>query len=97
MNDPLPILYERGLLTDLDLHFARFMNRLAGEPPPLPAGEGLVVRVSLELAAALASHATGQGDICVNLRQWARRWIAIAGTSPARRNKSSANRCSYSQ
>ncbi len=33
MNDPLPVLYERGLLTDLDLHFARFMSRLASDPP----------------------------------------------------------------
>ena len=41
---------------------ARFMNRLAGGAPP-------------ELAlAALASHASGQGDILINLRQWARRW-----------------------
>ncbi|MDG4596352.1 MAG: exodeoxyribonuclease V subunit alpha [Candidatus Contendobacter sp.] len=83
MNDPLPILYERGLLTDLDLHFARFMNRLAGAGSPLPPGEGLGMRVALELAAALASHATGQGDICVNLRQWARRWTVMAGEAPA--------------
>ncbi len=72
MNDPLPILSERGLLTDLDLHFARFMNRLASGGSP-----------ELALAAALASHATGQGDICVNLRQWARRWTAMAGETPA--------------
>ena len=71
MNDPLPILHESGLLTDLDLHFARFMNRLAGGGSP-----------ELALAAALASHATGQGDICINLRQWARRWTAIAGEPP---------------
>ncbi|MFZ1639962.1 MAG: exodeoxyribonuclease V subunit alpha [Candidatus Contendobacter sp.] len=87
MNDPLPFLHERGLLTDLDLHFARFMARLAGGQPsensPRPAGEGLGVRESLELAAALASHATGQGDICINLRQWARRWNAMAGETPA--------------
>ncbi|MCU0809162.1 MAG: exodeoxyribonuclease V subunit alpha [Candidatus Contendobacter sp.] len=83
MNDPLPLLYERSLLTDLDLHFARLMARLASENSPLPLGEGLGVRESLELAAALASHATGQGDICVNLRQWARRWTLVAGETPA--------------
>ncbi|MDG4555900.1 MAG: exodeoxyribonuclease V subunit alpha [Candidatus Contendobacter sp.] len=82
MNDPLSILYERGSLTDLDLHFARFMSRLAGASSPLQPGEGLGVRVALELAAALASHATGQGDICVNLRQWARRWTVMAGEAP---------------
>lgn len=84
--DPLPALYDLGLLTDLDLHFARFASRLAGgesaENAPRPAGEGLGARESLELAAALASHATGQGDICVNLRQWAWRWNASA-TEPA--------------
>jgi exodeoxyribonuclease V alpha subunit len=63
---------EQGLLTDLDRHFARFMSRLAGGPSP-----------ELELAAALASHATGQGDICINLRQWARRarWSGAAAES----------------
>lgn len=67
----LALLFQRELLSDLDLHFARFMERLAGGNTP-----------ELALAAALASHATGQGDICVNLRQWARRWKAIAGESP---------------
>ena len=72
VTDPLRLLHGQGLLTDLDLHFARFMERLAGGNSP-----------KLALAAALASHATGQGDICVNLRQWARRWAAIAGKTPA--------------
>jgi len=79
-NDTLPVLYEQGLLTDLDLHFARFMSRLAsggsGESGPRPTESGAETREWLELAAALTSHATGQGDICVNLRQWARRWNA---------------------
>ncbi len=65
-NDPLPTLYAQGALSDLDMHFARFMERLAG-------GRSR----ELALAAALASHATGQGDICVNLRQWLRRWEAM--------------------
>lgn len=67
MCDPLAVLAERGLLSALDQHFARFVVRLAGGDAP-----------ALALAAALASHATGQGDICVNLRQWARRWQALA-------------------
>jgi exodeoxyribonuclease V alpha subunit len=70
VDETLPVLHGQGLLTDLDRHFARFMNRLAGGGSP-----------ELELAAALASHATGQGDICVNLRQWARRWNAAAAGS----------------
>lgn len=65
-NDPLSLLHAQGALTDLDVHFARFIERLAGGDAP-----------QLALAAALASHATGQGDICVNLRQWARRWQAL--------------------
>ncbi len=65
-HDLLPMLHQQGTLNDLDVHFARFMERLAG-------GDSS----ALALAAALASHATGQGDICVNLRQWARRWQAM--------------------
>ncbi|MGB5063981.1 MAG: hypothetical protein WBQ37_09490, partial [Candidatus Competibacter sp.] len=61
-SSALSVLYEQGSLTDLDVHFARFMNRLADGGSP-----------ELALAAALASHASGQGDICINLRQWARR------------------------
>jgi len=104
-TDFLPILHEQGQLTELDLHFARFMSRLAGGEPaesaPRSAGAvsgtgestdepandalgsaraALEPRQSLELAAALASHATGQGDICVNLRQWAWRWNAGSAT-----------------
>jgi len=70
-HDPLTALIERGLLSELDRYFARFVARLAGGGSP-----------ELALAAALASHATGQGDICVNLRQWARRWHALAGETP---------------
>lgn len=77
VNEVLPILHGQGLLTDLDLHFARFICRLAGAEPsensPLTQGEGLGVRASLALAAALASHATGQGDVCIHLPQWVRR------------------------
>ncbi len=67
VSDALPVLHGLGMLTDLDWYFARFMERLAGGASP-----------ELALAAALASHATGQGDICVNLRQWAQRWKIMA-------------------
>lgn len=71
--DPVAILHASGFLTDLDRHFARLMTQLAGAAST----------PELALAAALASHASGQGDICVNLRQWGRRWLAVAGATPA--------------
>ncbi len=43
-------------LTEIDIHFARFMSNLAKNDSP-----------ELQLAAALASHATGEGHICINL------------------------------
>ena len=72
VESALILAHERGLLSDLDLHFARFLNRLAGDGSP-----------ELAWAAALASHATGQGDICVNLPQWLRRTLSIAGREAA--------------
>lgn len=62
----LQCLHDQGALSDLDVHFAHFMERLAG-------GNA----AELALAAALASHATAQGDICLNLRQWIRRTQAL--------------------
>ena len=55
MNDCLPALRERGLLTDLDGHFARFMARLATESAPRSAEEASAIKAGafLELAAAL--------------------------------------------
>ena len=64
--DALALLHAQGAVSDLDLHFARFIERLTASAAP-----------ELALAAALASHATAQGDICVNLGQWARRWAAL--------------------
>ncbi|MDY6837412.1 MAG: exodeoxyribonuclease V subunit alpha [Thermodesulfobacteriota bacterium] len=49
-------LCEGGILSQLDVHFARFMARLAGTQAP-----------ELRLAAALASSHTRQGHICLNL------------------------------
>lgn len=46
-------------LTDLDLHFARLTGRLAGDQRP-----------ELLTAAALTSHVTGAGDVCLQLDQW---------------------------
>jgi exodeoxyribonuclease V alpha subunit len=44
----------------LDLHFAQFMTRLAGRDED-----------AITLAAALASRATANGDVCVDLREYA--------------------------
>jgi exodeoxyribonuclease V alpha subunit len=54
-ND-LERLFENGILTALDLHFARFISKLSKRPDP-----------NVSLAAALVSNATRQGHICLNL------------------------------
>jgi exodeoxyribonuclease V alpha subunit len=76
LAEQLTLLREQGLLTDLDVHFARLMGRLAADLSVNPTSAAASDPAPLMLAAALASHATGQGDICVNLRQWARRFQA---------------------
>jgi exodeoxyribonuclease V alpha subunit len=52
----LETLRERGVIADIDLHFARFMCRIAGAPSD-----------ELELAACLASHRIGMGHACADL------------------------------
>ncbi len=49
-------LYHWGILSLLDIHFAGFVERLAGTRDP-----------QLWLAAAMASNYTGQGHICLDL------------------------------
>ena len=49
-------LLKRGMLFEIDLHFAHFITGLS------PDHDG-----DIFLAAALVSHATGQGDICLDL------------------------------
>ncbi len=55
-KEDLDRLFERGILSHLDIHFANFMARLAGRD---------VLEVSL--AAALVSGSTRQGHICLDL------------------------------
>jgi len=55
-KEDLARLHERGILSHLDIHFARFMARLAGKEAP-----------ELFLAAALLSSHTRQGHICLDL------------------------------
>lgn len=72
--------------SDLDRHFARLIERLSGRDDP-----------RLFAAASLASRATGNGDVCVDLAEFAGRpvpgcevtapaldqWIAALRNSPA--------------
>ena len=56
--------------SDVDLHFARLMTRLAG-------GDS----IALSAAAALASRATGSGDVCVSLADFAGRALPVFDTT----------------
>jgi len=58
--DDITILYHEGYINSFDLHFARFVGDLAetGDPDVL-------------LGAALVSHVTGSGDVCLDLENWA--------------------------
>jgi ATP-dependent exoDNAse (exonuclease V) alpha subunit len=49
-------LRQNGLLREIDIHFARFISGFSAVKDP-----------DVFLAAALVSHATGTGDICLNL------------------------------
>ena len=49
-------LLKKGLLSEIDIHFAQFITGFSPDNDP-----------DIFLAAALVSHATGTGDICLNL------------------------------
>lgn len=69
-NQPASVELE---FSDIDLHFGRLMQRLANAERP-----------ALEMAAALASHATGNGDVCVRLAEFAGRALPALGPSVTR-------------
>ncbi len=69
MSDLLERLYAAEAVGDLDLHFARLMMRLAGTDDP-----------ELALGAALASHATSEGNVCVDLASVAGKPLPREGT-----------------
>ncbi|MGD2187221.1 MAG: exodeoxyribonuclease V subunit alpha [Desulfobacterales bacterium] len=50
------VLLKKGLLSEIDVHFARFISGFSPDNDP-----------DIFLAAALVSHATGSGDTCLNL------------------------------
>ncbi len=49
-------LLQKGLLAEIDIYFAEFISRLSKDSDP-----------AIFLAAALVSHATGSGNVCLNL------------------------------
>ena len=51
-------LRKNGLLSEIDIHFAKFINDFSAVEDP-----------DVFLAAALVSHATGTGDSCFNLEK----------------------------
>jgi exodeoxyribonuclease V alpha subunit len=53
-------LYNRELFRDIDIAFARLLTRLAPNDPP-----------GVRLAALLASRASRDGHVCIDLHQWA--------------------------
>jgi len=58
VSDAFELLRARGVLSDLDWHFARAVGRIGGEREP-----------AVLLAAALASRAVGDGHVCLDLPQ----------------------------
>jgi len=50
------VLHEREIFSDLDIHFAQFINQLSDYPSEF-----------LQIAATLVSYFTAQGHICVDL------------------------------
>ncbi len=57
-------LHQEGILTDIDMHFARFMTDLAGSKYQ-----------EVFLGAGLASNVTGKGDVCFDLASFAGRGL----------------------
>ncbi|MBI5013917.1 MAG: exodeoxyribonuclease V subunit alpha [Deltaproteobacteria bacterium] len=69
--ESLRALRSRGLLTDLDVHFAGLLRRLGEDTP------------EVLLAAALASRATGEGHVCVSLADAAEDLAEVGAAPPA--------------
>jgi len=58
MKDALHELMATGALSELDVHFGRFMERLAG--PSIP---------ELAAVSALLSRATREGNVCLDIHR----------------------------
>jgi exodeoxyribonuclease V alpha subunit len=70
-NNYLLTLYQEGVLTEIDLHFAGFMSSIAGDDDP-----------DLSLAAALVSSASGKGDVCLDLSSVAGKNVLAEQSGP---------------
>jgi exodeoxyribonuclease V alpha subunit len=55
-KNPIKNLLKKGLLSEIDIHFANFINGFSPKNDP-----------DIFLAAALVSHTTASGNICLNL------------------------------
>jgi exodeoxyribonuclease V alpha subunit len=59
-KDYITNFYNKGLLTQFDIHFGGFITDLCGKDDP-----------DVFLGAALTSHVTGNGDVCLDLASMA--------------------------
>jgi len=59
-------LLRRELFRDIDMAFARLLKRLSPQDPP-----------EVFLAALLASRATGEGHVCIDLHEWGEQAIRL--------------------
>jgi len=66
MKDNITQLYQSGYLSDIDLHFAKFIASFEKLPDP-----------DIYLAAALVSRSTGNGDGCLDLTAVAQKTIVF--------------------
>jgi len=64
-------LYQQGILSNLDIQLGRFMAKLSGGENP-----------EIALAAAMASHYQGEGNICVDLSSVAGKPLLEDGSKP---------------
>lgn len=70
-RDPITMLREAGVLSDLDVHFARAVSKLS--PPQSEAAL---------LGAALASRAVSHGHVCADLRELLKRPLVASDGAP---------------
>ncbi|MEE8324594.1 MAG: hypothetical protein V3R31_02965, partial [Candidatus Humimicrobiaceae bacterium] len=59
-KDNITTLYQTGLLSEIDIHFARFISQLSNNDDP-----------DIFLGSALVSSATRSGDVCLDLASFA--------------------------
>jgi exodeoxyribonuclease V alpha subunit len=68
----LSLLYQYGIISEIDFHFARLMTRLANAS-----------NAAAGLAAALVSRATGEGAVCLDLQTLGGRPVSMDAAGEA--------------